>query len=145
MRLVPLAHTQAFQPLGPCRSSYQECLSSLSLPPFSILLLSLFNLNAASSRKALLRALFQQTRTQIQRHQKGQISACRGFGYLLLGYTHTLERWSPLPRSTPKCPLGGDRMTRSPRRCARREANKVQGHSFISSTSISEHLPRARL
>lgn len=104
VRLFPLAHAQAFQPLGPCSccSSYQECLSSLSLPPLSILLLSLFNSNAASSRKALLRgARFQQTRTQIQRHQKGQISACGGFGSLLLGFSHTRgASFSPAPQYT---------------------------------------------
>lgn len=122
VRLFPLAHAQAFQPLGPAHAvpptrnafppshshryqSYCFPCSIQMLPPPG----RLSSEELGSSR---------------QEHRYSGIRRDRSLpavasGPSCLGSVTHVERRSPLPRSTPECPLGGDRMTRSPRRCAR--------------------------
>lgn len=89
----------------------------LSFPPFRISLLSpLFSSNAASSRKTLLQeALCQGTGTQITGAPEGAALCprCPPLPSAWIRLKTDGEHFSPPPRSTQECPLGGNRMTKS--------------------------------
>lgn len=116
-------------------------LLPLSFLPSQILLPSLFSSNAISSRRALL--LCQQTRTQIIWTPEGA-TLCPQWP---LPYAWVrikpAEPFSPPPRSTQKCPLGGDKKTTSQRGRARREATQAPPARIIYSfpqQMFSEHV-----
>lgn len=109
--------------------SARNAFSPSRIPTIPKHISSLLSSNAAFSRKALRGALCQQTKTWIQGHQKGHLSAHISLPSARIRLKH--GHFSPPPRSTQKCPLGGDRMTKSLWGWAIREANKATPASLV--------------
>lgn len=109
--------------------SARNAFSPSHIPTIPKHISSLLGSNAAFSRKALRGALCQQTKTLIRGIRRG-ISLLTSL-YLLPGSDSNMDIFPPPPRSTQKCPLGGDRMTKSPWGWAIREANKATPASLV--------------